>query len=216
MKACVVGATGLVGLNIVKILLEREDVSEVRTFVRRLSGLSHPKLHELIVDFEIPENWRDLVNGDVLFSALGTTLKAAGSKSAQYKVDHDYQLEFAKAASQNNVSTFVLISSVNADAHSSFFYLKMKGELENEIKKLNFKSTKILRPGPLKGHRENPRLGETILTGLLDHVPTFLVGPDKKPIEGERVAKVAVKVALEKKSGINYFEAGNIWELSLP
>lgn len=199
MKILVIGSTGLVGREILNHLLNDH---EVHSFSRRDVGFSHPNLHEHIVDFNKIESWGHLLTGDVLFSALGTTLKTAGTKEAQYKIDHDYQLEVAKAASINGVISYVLISSVNADSSSLFYYLRMKGELEDKVSQLSFKSISILRPGPLKGEREIGRLSEIISTKILDMMPKVLATPGLRPILGSKVAKMAVTVGLEPSNGI--------------
>ena len=108
MKAIVIGATGAVGKELVKVLLSRPDYETVITFTRRPLGIDSPKLESHVIDFDRTDTWEDLVRGDVLFSALGTSLKQAGSKEAQYKIDHDYQLSFARAARAKGVSHFVL------------------------------------------------------------------------------------------------------------
>lgn len=199
MKILIIGSTGLVGREIIRLLL---DDHEVHSFSRRKLGLSHPNLHEHIVDFDKIETWQDLLSGDVLFSAMGTTLKAAGSKNAQFKIDHDYQWKVAKVAANNGVSSYVLISSVNADSTSLFFYLRMKGELEDKVSLLPFRSINILRPGPLKGDREKERLGEIISTKILDLMPKVLATPGIRPILASSVAKMAVKTGLEQFKGI--------------
>ncbi len=204
MKAIVIGATGLVGKSIIEQLLENPEVSEVLIFARRSTGIQNPKLKEKIIDFGEMKDWGREVKGDVLFSALGTTIKAAGAKEAQYLIDHDYQLEIARHASQNGVKNYVLISSVNASATSPFFYLKMKGELDDEVMKLPFDSISILRPGPLKGHRERPRLMEEISTRILSVLP---VNAGMKPVEGSQVAKVAINHGLKRNAGKRIIEA---------
>lgn len=204
MKTIIIGATGLVGKSIIKNLLKRSDVSEVLVFSRRSTGLSDPKLKEEIVDFEKVNDWKHKIQGDVLFSALGTTLKTVGTKEAQYRIDHDYQFMVAVEAALNGVSRYVLISSVNANSRSPFFYLKMKGELEDKIRTLSFSSIFILRPGPLKGHREKPRLMEEISTAVLSKLP---VGAGMKPVSGDQVAKVAINCGLAGQSGVKILEA---------
>src|SRR6476619_3817620 len=97
ITALVIGATGLVGNELVQQLLADDRFGSVVVFVRRTTGIQHSKLKELIINFDEPQNWNNLVKGDVLFSALGTTIKKAGSKEAQYKIDHNYQFEFARA-----------------------------------------------------------------------------------------------------------------------
>jgi len=126
--ANVIGASGLVGKELVKQILDHDEFEKVRIFVRRPSGINHPKLEEQIIDFEQPDSWRPLVKGDVLFSTLGTTIKTAKTKENQYRVDFTYQYEFAKAASENGVPNYLLVSSMGADPKSSVFYSRIKGE----------------------------------------------------------------------------------------
>lgn len=201
MEANLIGATGLVGHHILLNLLDSTEFHKVNVFTRRPTGLSHPKLREILVDFE-DSSWLGQVSGDVLISALGTTLKAAGSKENQYKVDHDYQYKVAMAAALNHVKTYVLISSVNADSHSSFFYLKMKGELEQKVKKLPFKSIYFLRPGPLKGQRSKERMGEKIILKLLDWMPDFLLTDSMRSVEATHLAAKCVQISQVPKQGI--------------
>ena len=129
MKILLIGATGATGRDLLKLLLDDSEVDSVVIFVRRDVGIEHHKLTIHVIDFEKPEEWVHLVNGDVLFSCLGTTLKDAGSKAAQWKVDYDYQYSFAKAARQNGVECYVLVSAMNASSNSGFFYSRMKGKL---------------------------------------------------------------------------------------
>ena len=102
-----------------------------------------------MVDFETPESWADLLRGDVAFSCLGTTLAAAGSKEAQWRVDYDYQYNFAEHCRNNGVPTFVLISAAGAKAPSKLFYNRMKGQLEDAVKELEFPRLLIFQPSVL-------------------------------------------------------------------
>ena len=119
MKAIVIGATGAVGKELVRALLDDARYTEVAVFVRRDPGVTHPKLTAHVINFEQPDTWRALVTGDVLFSALGTSLKQAGSKEAQRRIDYDYQYMFAEAAHANGVPHLVLLSSLGADSRTS-------------------------------------------------------------------------------------------------
>ncbi len=202
MKAIVVGATGLVGELIVKNLINNPSIDEILVFSRRELSFHDERLKVHLVDFEKLTEWKSQILGDILFSALGTTLKASGSKEAQFKVDHDYQLEIAKAALMNGVKKFVLISSVNADPNSHFFYLKMKGDLEQKVALLAFESIIILRPGPLVGFRQKTRLGERSSLFLLKLIPNFFLTPGMRPVLASIVAKTAVKEALSGFDGI--------------
>ena len=149
MKALIIGATGATGKDLVTQLLADDTYSEVHCFVRKPLTLTHPKLHAHVVDFETPEVWADLLRGDVAFSCLGTTLAVAGSKEAQWRVDYDYQYNFAKHCRNNGVPTFVLVSAAGAKAPSKLFYNRMKGQLEDAIKALGFSCLLIFQPSVL-------------------------------------------------------------------
>ena len=149
MKALIIGATGATGKDLVTQLLADDTYSEVHCFVRKPLALTHPKLHAHVVDFDTPEAWADLLHGDVAFSCLGTTLAVAGSKDAQWRVDYDYQYAFAEHCKNNGVPTFVLVSAAGAKAQSKLFYNRMKGALEEAVKKLNFPRLLIFQPSIL-------------------------------------------------------------------
>ena len=149
MKALIIGATGATGKDLVTQLLADDTYSEVHCFVRKPLTLTHPKLHAHVVDFDTPEAWSDLLHGDVAFSCLGTTLAVAGSKEAQWRVDYDYQYNFAKHCRNNGVPTFVLISAAGAKAQSKLFYNRMKGQLEDAVKALDFSCLLIFQPSVL-------------------------------------------------------------------
>ena len=149
MKALIIGATGATGKDLVTLLLNDNAYSEVHCFVRKPLALTHPKLHAHVVDFDTPEAWADLLHGDVAFSCLGTTLAVAGSKDAQWRVDYDYQYAFAQQCKANGVPTFVLVSAAGAIAQSKLFYNRMKGQLEDAVKALEFTRLLIFQPSVL-------------------------------------------------------------------
>ncbi len=149
MKALIIGATGATGKDLVTQLLADDTYSQVHCFVRKPLALTHPKLHAHVVDFETPEAWADLLRGDVAFSCLGTTLAVAGSEEAQWRVDYDYQYNFAKHCRNNGVPTFVLVSAAGAKAPSKLFYNRMKGQLEDAVKALGFPRLLIFQPSVL-------------------------------------------------------------------
>ena len=211
--AIVIGATGLVGKELLKQLLEDAAYEKVVAFSRRDPGLKSPKLELHLIDFGKRDEWEKWVQGDVLFSALGTTMKQAGSKEAQYLVDYTFQHQFAEAASQNGVAQLVLISSVGADANSSIFYSRIKGELDRDVQKLAFDSVHVMRPGPLTGERENPRGGEAFLKltmGILNSIGLFR---KYKPISGTQVAEAMRIVASKSENGAFVHEPLQIFEL---
>lgn len=210
MKILIIGATGLVGKEILLQALELSTVSSVAVFVRRSTGLTHKKLREFVVDFDHLETWRKDLQGDVLFCALGTTLKAAGSESAQWRVDYDYQLNVARAARSNGVRSLVLISSTGADANSRFFYLKMKGKLEKAIADLGLRSLVILRPSLLAGDRERPRTGERVSRLFFGLLPKIEALSTLLPIKGSDVAKRALEESFKLAPGKKILEARDL------
>lgn len=194
--AIIVGATGLVGGQLTNKLLNDDRYNLVKIFVRKPSGINHPKLEEHIVDFDKLETWKNKITGDELFSAMGTTIKKAGSKDAQYKIDFTYQYECAKAASENGVGKYLLVSSAGANANSRNFYLRMKGEVDEKVSELPFKQIYIFRPSILAGKRKERRRGEEIGTFMVKFF-TQIIPPLKKyrPIEAETVAGAMIKAA---------------------
>lgn len=190
--ALVIGATGMVGSALLNQMLADNYFSNIVAFTRRPLSVSHVKLQEHIINFDNPAEWEHLVKGDVLFSCLGTTLKTAGSKEAQYKIDYTYQYNFAKAASENGVTHYTLISAAYASPKSKIFYSRMKGELDEAIQKLSFQYITIIRPGQLAGDRQEKRLGEKISLTLLSFVHRIPGLKFLKPIHADIVAKAMI------------------------
>ena len=193
--ALIIGATGLTGSSLVQQLLENKNFTTVKIFTRRSLGINHPKLEEHLVDFDQINDWQDQLTGDVLFSAMGTTIRKAGSKAAQYTIDYTYQFNTAMAAANNGVKTYCLVSSAGANSESSVFYSRMKGELDEAVQELGFKHTFIFRPSILAGDRKEKRVGERI--GLvLARIFTRIPGLRKyKPIPGATVAEAMIKAS---------------------
>lgn len=212
MKALVIGATGATGKELVNLLLESSDYSEVSIFVRRPTGKSHSKLTEHVVDFSEVNSFRELITGDVLFSCIGTTLKDAGSKEKQWKIDYDIPAEFASAAKQNNVNSLVLVSSYGASAKSNVYYSMMKGKLEDYLQELHFPQYIIFRPGPLI--RENTdRLGEKISVKVIKFFNALGLFKNLKPITTAFLAQKLVKAPKALPSGNTTLELNRILEL---
>lgn len=169
MIVIVIGATGATGKELVQALLADDGVELVKVLVRRELNFSHPKLEVQVVDFDHLDRYRTEIQADCAFSCLGTTLKTAGSKEAQWKIDYDYQYKFAQICAENQVNTFVLLSAQNADVSSRFFYSKMKGQLDEAVMKLGFKRLLIFRPSLLirpNSDRMGEKLGVVVLNFL--------------------------------------------------
>lgn len=201
LVANVIGASGLVGHELLVQLLDHPEFEKVRIFVRRATGIDHPKLEEQIIDFDRPESWKPLVKGDVLFSTLGTTIKTAKTKENQYRVDFTYQYEFAKAASENGVQTYLLVSSIGANPKSSVFYSRMKGELEDAVAKLPFQKLFIIRPSILDGDRKEKRAGEKVGLILSRFLTKFILKV-YRPTPVDLLASKMIRLSLEKVPGI--------------
>lgn len=208
--ANVIGATGLVGEQLIKQLLDGSEFNEVRIFVRRKTGLSHPKLKEFLIDFDQPESWASLLQGDVLFSTLGTTLKTARSKENQYKVDFTYQYEFARIAAQNRIPKYVLVSSLGANSKSLVFYSRMKGELDDAVCLLPFQKIVIFRPSILDGNRKENRPAEKLSLHMMRSVSRYILKkyrPTPVPLLVERM----IDFSLDKVSGVRIVEGLEIF-----
>ncbi|MDP2113524.1 MAG: NAD(P)H-binding protein [Bacteroidota bacterium] len=209
--ANVIGASGLVGQQLVAQLLENPEFEKVRSFVRRPSGISHSKMEEILIDFGKPESWKQMVQGDVLFSTLGTTIKTAKTKENQYRVDFTYQYEFAKAAAENGVGAYVLVSSMGAGSKSSVFYSRIKGELEEVVSKLNFRKCIIVQPSILDGDRKEKRAGEKI--GLLiSRFITKFVLKKYRPTPVDVLAAKMIGLSLDQKEGFRIVEGLEIFK----
>lgn len=197
--AMVIGGSGLVGSHLVEQLLVKDEYETIKVFGRRSVFSSTPKVKEIIVDFDHPESFSDKLQGDVLFSSMGTTIRTAGSKDAQYKVDFTYQYEVARAAAKNGVTHYVLVSSAGANPESRFFYMKMKGELEEEVKKLGFKHITIIRPATLKGDRNETRAGEKAAIVVTGFLAGLIPGIKKyRPIHASTVAEAMINAVTKK------------------
>ncbi|WDF65327.1 NAD(P)H-binding protein [Flavobacterium sp. KACC 22763] len=212
MKALVIGATGATGKELVNLLLESNDYESVSIFVRRPTGKSHPKLTEHVVDFSNINSFQEIITGHILFSCLGTTLKDAGSKEKQWKIDYDIPADFAAVAKQNNVKSLILVSSYGASAKSSVYYSMMKGKLEDYLQELHFPQYVIFRPGPLI--RENTdRLGEKISVKVIKFFNAIGLFKNLKPITTAFLAEKLIKSPKESPEGTTILELNSILKL---
>ncbi|CAM3173823.1 semialdehyde dehydrogenase [Chryseobacterium flavum] len=210
MKALVIGATGATGKDLVNQLLNDKEFDEVNIFVRKPVDIQNDRLKVHIIDFEKPEEWKAKVKGDVAFSCLGTTLKAAGSKEAQKKVDFDYQYEFAKAAKENDVEDYILVSAYGANPRSKIFYSKMKGELEEAVKQLHFNKITIFKPGMLE-RKNSERTGEVLGSRIIKFANKFGLLESQKPLPTDILAKAMINSSKIKSNGYSSIKLGNIF-----
>lgn len=192
----VVGATGLVGRETVQALLADDTFARVIAFVRRSTGLTHPKLTERVVDFEKLEAAFDEARCDAAVCCLGTTIKVAGSKEKFRRVDHDYPIAFARAALQKGAQQLAIVTALGSDAGSLVFYNQVKGQVEDALSALPYKSLSIARPSLLLGERDEMRLGEKLMTPFSKLLPGKYRG-----IEGRTVARALLKLLKEQRPG---------------
>lgn len=211
MNALLIGASGATGKDLLELLLEDTEITRVDIFVRRNLDIEHEKLHIHIIDFDKPEQWQHLVHGDVLFSCLGTTLKAAGSKEAQMKIDHDYQLQFARAAKQNNLTSYVLVSSGLASASSPFFYTRMKGLLEDHVKVLNFPKIIIFNPPALERMHSDRKM-EVAAIKVFHFFNSLGMFRSIKPLPTNVLAKAMVNAVKSLENGEYSIKGQQIWD----
>ncbi|WP_437918950.1 NAD(P)H-binding protein [Sphingobacterium sp. LRF_L2] len=211
MHALIIGSTGATGRELVNQLLEDNRFHRVTVFVRRNFFQKHPKLKEIVVDFEHLGEYMEDVEADVSFSCLGTTKADAGSEAAQWRVDHDYQLEFAKLSLKVGVKHFILLSAIGAKHNAIFFYSRMKGTLEDKIKALNFSSIHIIQPSFII-RPESTRKMEIIAGKLLQFINRMGLFPSFRATTTSALATVMVKSLFRSQHGISiaspqvYFE----------
>lgn len=200
--ALLVGATGLVGQQVLQNLLASPHYSEVKVLSRRTLNIDNPKLTEIIFDFEHPN--RTLVKADDIFCCLGTTIKKAGSEEAFKKVDLDYPLKIAEFAKINGARKYLIVTAMGADTKSVFFYNRIKGEVQEKLAAMKFESLHILQPSLLLGNRKEERTGEKIGGVLSKLFAPFMNGALKKykAIDSAKVACAMVSLAMKPERGV--------------
>ena len=216
MKTAVVfGSTGLIGGHLVNQLIQDNYYTKIKIFVRSQTSINNEKVEVINIDFNNLGNHKTEITGDDCFFCIGTTKQNSPDKNDYQKVELDIPKEIAQIAKANSVKSFIFISSIYANPNSSGNYVKFKGLVEEELKRLNFSKLGILRPSFLMGKRKENRLGETIGILAFSALSPLLFGPFKKmrPISSENVAKAMIKIAnsnLEK----TVFESNEIIELT--
>jgi uncharacterized protein YbjT (DUF2867 family) len=213
MKALLLGASGLTGGNCLKMLLDDNFYNEVEIWVRKPLGISHAKLTEKIIDFEKLSAFTTDANH--VFCCIGTTIKKAKSKENFFKTDHDYVVTAAEIARLAGAKKFMYISSIGASAQSKNFYLRTKGKVEEDLKKVFPDGLYIFRPSMLIGKREEFRFGEKMGKGFMQTFGFIFSGKLKKyrGIEASVVALAMIHEAKSDKTGINIIESDKISEL---
>jgi uncharacterized protein YbjT (DUF2867 family) len=198
-KALILGATGLTGGHLLELLLGSGHYGQIKVISRRPLMIKHPKLTVFIGDFSSLEEIEEAFDADDVFCCIGTTIKKAGSKGAFRETDMEYPLKAAHLARKAGASRFLIISSMGANPDSAFFYNKVKGQLEGELKALNAFSLHIFRPSLLVGSRAEFRLGEKAGEVFLKAAGPFMIGSLKryKSILASDVAKGMAAAAIQ-------------------
>ena len=213
--ALLFGASGLVGNHLLNQLISNNNYSKIKLFVRSSIEISDPKIEIIQTDFNNLENHKEDIKGDDCFFCIGTTKKNSPDKNEFKRVELEVPKQIAQIAKSNSVNSFVFVSSGYADPKSSGDYLRFKGEVEEELKRLNFPKLGIMRPSFLLGDRKEKRIGEKIGIFVFKLLSPLFVGPLKKmkPIHSATVAKAMIAITQNKVSK-TIFESDEIADLS--
>ena len=214
--ALVAGASGLVGSQVLQLLLDDPAYARVTVLARRELPRAHKKLEQRIVSFDRLAQIADFPRVHDVFCCLGTTMKQAGSPDAFRKVDGTYVAELARVAVRHRASQFLVVTAVGADPRSRIFYSRVKGEAEEAVRRLQFEGIQIFRPSMLVGARAESRPAERVAGLLSPLVAWAFVGPlaRYRPIKAEAVARGMVRVAREAPRGTHVYESDHIRRLA--
>jgi uncharacterized protein YbjT (DUF2867 family) len=203
-KAIIAGASGLIGSNLLDILLQRPGYDEVLVLARKELGVKHKKLVQLVIDFEKLDEHIAAITGHAVFCCLGSTRKKTPDLADYRKIDHDYPLKLAQLAKRNGVEQYHLVSAIGANSKSSNFYTKMKGETEIDIQNMGLKCLHIYEPSLITGDRTEYRPAERIATVLMKIIDPLLIGRLKKyrSIPAETVALAMFNESLKNAEGV--------------
>ncbi len=211
-KAILLGATGLIGSNLLSKLLASDYYSEILVISRKEIKIKHPKLKQLIIDFDNLHKHESEVIGDDVFCCLGTTAKKTPDKTLYKKIDYQYPLDVAHIAFKNGAKTYSLVSAMGADSKSSIFYNRIKGEVERDLKLIGFASLHIYQPSLLDGDRNDGRFLEGMMNGLMKVINPILIGSLKKyrSIKIEKVASAMLNQAAKEINGVFIYSSNKI------
>jgi uncharacterized protein YbjT (DUF2867 family) len=203
-----IGASGLIGSELVQLLLRDDKIKTIKVFVRKSLAITDQKLFELLVDFDCLEDFKHEFQGDALFCCIGTTRKKTPDLEAYKAIDYGIVLSAANLARSNQVPQVHLVSSIGAAVSSKIFYNRLKGEIEKDVLKLDFPSTFIYQPAMLIGKRSESRPAEFIAQKLMPFFDVFLLGKAQKyhSIEAKKVAESMLDNLHKSKDGATVFQ----------
>lgn len=214
--ALVAGATGLVGWQLLNLLLSDTYYSKVYVLTRRRLNLNHPKLEQVVIDFDQLNQEINLPKVEDVYCCLGTTMKKAGSKEAFRRVDYLYPFNLAKLAAAQGASQYLLVSAMGANKSSLFFYNRVKGDIEDAVSKIiQYKAVYLFRPSLLLGHRHEDRLGESLMQKITKVIRPLMIGPFRKyrPIQAHVVAEGMLAAAKSDQRGVVLYSSEEIKNL---
>ena len=205
--ALVAGATGLVGGLCVQLLLQDESYSRVTILVRRPTPLAHHKLNSIVVDFDNLQSVSDQIRADDIFLCLGTTNAETADRGKYHKIDVEYPARIAAIAKANGASRVCLVSSLGANPNSGQWYIRYKGEVEEEIKRLGFDSVNIFRPSFIAGRLQNQRLKEKLALATMRFWSFLFFGASRRflPLDASLIAQSMIKAAKEGPVGCHAY-----------
>ena len=212
--ALVFGSSGLIGGHLINQLIKDNNYNKIKLFVRSEPEINDPKVEIIKTDFNNLENHKEDIKGDDCFFCIGTTKQNSPDKSEYRRVELDVPKQIAQISKSNSVNSFLFVSSGYADPKSSGDYLKFKGEVEEELKRLNFSKLGIMRPSFLLGDRKEKRVGEKIGIFIFKLLSPLFLGPLKKmkPIHSAIVAKGMIAI-IHNDSSKTIFESNEISEI---
>lgn len=203
MKVLLLGATGLVGSKVLHLLLDDPSINSVNILARRSTEVQNSKLKEFIGPLNEMEKFEEAFKVDVVLCCLGTTIKKAGSKENFKQVDYEFPLVAAKMAKKMGVKSYGVITALGSNTKSPFFYNKVKGEIENALRGLNFENLFIIRPSLIVGDRNESRFAEEIGIAMVKVLNPLFLGPLRK-YAGSKVEDIAnLMLALTKDSSFD-------------
>ena len=216
MKTAIIfGSSGLIGNELFKTILLNNSYSKIKIFVRTIPKVNNPKVEIIKTDFRNLEKYKDKINGDDCYFCIGTTKKDTPDKDEYRRIEYDLPIRIASIAKANSINSFFYVSSIGANPNASSNYLKNKGQVEEEIKNLNFPKLAIIRPSLLVGNRKTFRLGEIIFTPIMNTLTFFAFGSLKKykPIKIENVVKAILYIS-KNESNKTVFESDELEKIA--
>jgi uncharacterized protein YbjT (DUF2867 family) len=215
-KAVIVGASGLIGTELLDILLQSTEYQEVLILIRKEMPINHSKLVQLVINFDELDKWTNAINGHAIFSCLGTTNAQTPDKQQYRKIDHDYPVKLAQIALKNGIKQFHLISAIGANIKASGFYLRLKGQTEHDVEQVGIKTLHIYQPSLLTGRTQKTRAMEQVFSLLMKAINPLLIGGLKKyrSIPAATVARAMYNQSLKNDVGVYIHTTDKIKQLA--